>query len=59
MTSAAPVARVVRISGALAEAEPLGSASMYELVRVGERGLQVGKLVGVIGHGRRLLATPF
>lgn len=32
-------ARVVRVVGALAEARPLGGASLYELVRVGEAGL--------------------
>jgi V/A-type H+-transporting ATPase subunit A len=48
VTSPAPVARVVRISGALAEAEPLGSASMYELVRVGERGL-LGEIIRISG----------
>ncbi|HEX9610452.1 MAG TPA: V-type ATP synthase subunit A [Gemmatimonadales bacterium] len=31
--------RIVRVSGALAEARPMGQASLYELVRVGERGL--------------------
>jgi V/A-type H+-transporting ATPase subunit A len=41
-------ARVLRISGALAEAEPLGGATLYELVRVGERGL-LGEVVRITG----------
>jgi V/A-type H+-transporting ATPase subunit A len=39
----------VRISGALAEAEPLGGASLYELARVGERGL-LGEVIRVEGE---------
>jgi len=39
---------VVRLSGALAEAEPLARASLYELVRVGERGL-LGEVVRLAG----------
>ncbi len=39
-------AELVRIVGALAEAEPLGDASLYELVRVGTRGL-LGEVVRV------------
>lgn len=45
--SAAPV--VVRISGALAEAEPLGDAALYELVRVGHKGL-LGEVIRVVGQ---------
>jgi V/A-type H+-transporting ATPase subunit A len=41
-------ARVLRISGALAEAEPLGGATLYELVRVGDRGL-LGEVVRITG----------
>jgi V/A-type H+/Na+-transporting ATPase subunit A len=40
---------LVRISGALAEAEPLASASLYELVRVGERGL-LGEVIRIAGE---------
>jgi V/A-type H+-transporting ATPase subunit A len=32
-------ARVVRVTGTLAEARPLGDVGLYELVRVGEKGL--------------------
>jgi len=39
---------VLRISGALAEAEPLGGATLYELVRVGDRGL-LGEVVRITG----------
>ncbi len=39
---------LVRISGALAEAEPFPAAALYELVRVGERGL-FGEVVRVNG----------
>jgi V/A-type H+-transporting ATPase subunit A len=39
---------VVRVSGALAEATPLGQAALYELVRVGERGL-LGEVIRVTG----------
>jgi len=41
--------QLVRISGALAEAEPLGGASLYELARVGERGL-LGEVIRVEGE---------
>ncbi len=40
---------LVRISGALAEAEPLAAASLYELVRVGERGL-LGEIIRITGE---------
>ncbi|HET7250270.1 MAG TPA: V-type ATP synthase subunit A [Gemmatimonadales bacterium] len=40
---------VVRISGALAEAEPLGGASLYELARVGHQGL-LGEVIRVAGQ---------
>jgi V/A-type H+/Na+-transporting ATPase subunit A len=39
---------LVRISGALAEAEPFADASLFELVRVGERGL-FGEVVRIAG----------
>jgi V/A-type H+-transporting ATPase subunit A len=43
--------RVVRISGSLAEARPMRAAALYELVRVGERGLlgEVIRLAGELG----------
>jgi len=41
-------ARITRLSGALAEATPLRSVSLYELVRVGTRGL-LGEVVRVEG----------
>jgi len=41
-------ARIVRVSGALAEAAPLPGASLYELVRVGKRGL-LGEIIRVTG----------
>jgi V/A-type H+-transporting ATPase subunit A len=41
-------ARLVRISGALAEAEPLAEASLYELALVGERGL-LGEVIRLAG----------
>ena len=41
-------ARVLRISGALAEAEPLAGAMLYELARVGDRGL-LGEVVRIVG----------
>jgi V/A-type H+-transporting ATPase subunit A len=44
----APSPVLVRISGALAEAEPLGEASLYELVRVGHTGL-LGEVIRVVG----------
>jgi V/A-type H+-transporting ATPase subunit A len=43
-----PLPRLVRISGALAEAEPLPGATLYELVRVGMAGL-VGEVVRIAG----------
>ncbi|HJQ66115.1 MAG TPA: V-type ATP synthase subunit A [Gemmatimonadales bacterium] len=46
MTASTP--SLIRISGALAEAEPLASASLYELVRVGERGL-LGEVIRIAG----------
>jgi V/A-type H+-transporting ATPase subunit A len=48
VTAPLPPAALVRISGALAEAEPLRSASMYELVRVGARGL-LGEVIRIAG----------
>jgi V/A-type H+/Na+-transporting ATPase subunit A len=39
---------LVRVSGALAEVRPFGGAALYELVRVGERGL-LGEVVRVTG----------
>jgi V/A-type H+/Na+-transporting ATPase subunit A len=41
-------ARVVRIAGALAEVRPMGDASLYELVRVGDAGL-MGEVVQLMG----------
>lgn len=41
--------RLVRICGALAEAEPLGNAALYELARVGRRGL-LGEVVRIDGE---------
>ena len=43
--------RIVRISGSLAEASPMRNAALYELVRVGERGLlgEVIRLAGDLG----------
>lgn len=41
-------AEVVRVVGALAEARPLPGAALYELARVGERGL-LGEVVRVTG----------
>ena len=29
-------ARIIRVAGAIAEAQPLGDAALYELVEVGE-----------------------
>ena len=48
MTPPAPAPCLVRISGALAEAEPVPSAALYELVRVGERGL-LGEIIRIAG----------
>ena len=44
-----PTPSLIRISGALAEAEPLASASLYELARVGERGL-LGEVIRIAGE---------
>ena len=41
-------ARLVRITGGLAEARPLGQASLYELARVGDQGL-LGEVIRVRG----------
>lgn len=42
-------ARILRVSGALAEAAPMPGAALYELVRVGARGL-LGEIVRVTGE---------
>lgn len=42
-------ARIVRVSGALAEAEPMSGASLYELVFVGERRL-LGEVIRLTGN---------
>lgn len=41
-------ARITRIAGAIAEAQPLGDAALYELVEVGERGL-LGEVIRIRG----------
>lgn len=41
--------RIVRVSGALAEAAPLPGVALYELVRVGSRGL-LGEVIRVSGE---------
>lgn len=41
--------RILRVSGALAEAAPLPGVSLYELVRVGSRGL-LGEVIRVTGE---------
>ena len=41
-------ARILRVSGALAEAVPLRDVALYELVRVGERGL-LGEVIRIAG----------
>ncbi|HUL49198.1 MAG TPA: V-type ATP synthase subunit A [Gemmatimonadales bacterium] len=41
--------RILRVSGSLAEASPLRDAALYELVRVGARGL-LGEVVRVVGE---------
>ncbi|HYL22401.1 MAG TPA: V-type ATP synthase subunit A [Gemmatimonadales bacterium] len=41
-------ARILRISGSLAEAAPMRGAALYELLRVGERGL-LGEVIRVAG----------
>ncbi|MFW5947794.1 MAG: V-type ATP synthase subunit A, partial [Gemmatimonadota bacterium] len=43
------VARVVRVSGSLAEARPLGGTGLYELVRVGRKGL-LGEVIRLAGE---------
>jgi V/A-type H+-transporting ATPase subunit A len=42
-------ARIIRVSGALAEARPLSDASLYELVYVGEQGL-LGEVIRLEGE---------
>ncbi|MFW6083888.1 MAG: V-type ATP synthase subunit A [Gemmatimonadota bacterium] len=46
--TAAPEPRLVRLVGALAEVAPLGDAALYELVRVGDRGL-LGEVIRLDG----------
>ena len=46
--AAAAVARIARLHGALAEVTPMPGAALYELVRVGERGL-LGEVIRVRG----------
>ncbi len=46
-------ARLTRITGALAEAAPLGEAALYELVRVGRRGL-LGEVIRLAGDSATL-----
>ena len=46
-------ARLVRIAGALAEATPLPDAALYELARVGRRGL-LGEVIRVAGSSATL-----
>ncbi|MFN7955702.1 MAG: V-type ATP synthase subunit A [bacterium] len=46
MTRADEAARLVRVAGPLAEAEPMRGAALYELVRVGARGL-LGEVVRI------------
>jgi len=41
-------ARITRIAGAIAEAQPLGDAALYELVEVGNRGL-LGEVIRIRG----------
>lgn len=41
-------ARILRVSGALAEAAPMAGAALYELVRVGTRGL-LGEVIRITG----------
>ncbi len=41
--------RIVRVSGSLVEAEPMAEASLYELVRVGDRGL-LGEVIRLVGE---------
>jgi V/A-type H+-transporting ATPase subunit A len=47
-TSSAPPAVLTRVTGTLAEARPLRDAGLYELVRVGERGL-LGEVIRFTG----------
>ncbi len=42
-------ARITRVAGAIAEAEPLGHAALYELVEVGERRL-LGEVIRIDGN---------
>jgi V/A-type H+-transporting ATPase subunit A len=42
-------ARLIRITGSLAEAAPMASVGLYELVRVGRRGL-LGEVIRVVGE---------
>lgn len=44
-----PSARITRISGGLAEARPMPEASLYELVRVGEKQL-LGEVIRIAGE---------
>ncbi|MGB5349318.1 MAG: hypothetical protein WBN10_06930, partial [Polyangiales bacterium] len=39
-------ARIIRVAGAIAEAQPLGDAALYELVEVGERRL-LGEVIRI------------
>ena len=48
MSAAGPPPRILRVSGALAEAAPLPGVALYELVRVGARGL-LGEVIRVRG----------
>jgi V/A-type H+-transporting ATPase subunit A len=41
-------ARIIRVAGAIAEAQPLGDAALYELVEVGELGL-LGEVIRIQG----------
>ena len=49
MSGPPQTARIIRVSGALAEAAPMRDASLYELVRVGERGL-LGEVIRITGE---------
>ncbi|MGB8332090.1 MAG: V-type ATP synthase subunit A, partial [Polyangiales bacterium] len=42
-------ARIIRVAGAIAEAQPLGDAALYELVEVGEHGL-LGEVIRLNGE---------
>ena len=39
-------ARIIRVAGAIAEAQPLGDVALYELVEVGERRL-LGEVIRI------------